>query len=130
MTINDFLVIQAVELPVKDFLNRIETALRENGIKIFTRINHAQAADDVGLSLPDEEVLVFGSPNVGTALMEENPAIGIELPLKILAWRNDDNKTMVAYHNLEKLGEIFQIKASLKTIAKLKEFMGNLINFK
>ncbi len=130
MTINDFLIIQSVELPVKDFLNRIETALRDKGIKIFTRINHAQAAEEVGLSLQDEEVLIFGSPKVGTALMDENPAIGIELPLKILAWRNDNDKTMIAYHNLEKLAEIFQIKTSLTTINKLKEFMGNLINFK
>ena len=38
----------------------------------------------MGLELPDEVVLVFGDPAVGTALMQTDPRVGIELPLRIL----------------------------------------------
>lgn len=36
--------------------------------------------------MPPNQVIVFGSPKVGTKLMQENPAISIELPLKISVW--------------------------------------------
>jgi uncharacterized protein (DUF302 family) len=39
-----------------------------------------------GLELPDEEVIVFGNPRAGTLLMQADPRIGIELPLRILVW--------------------------------------------
>jgi uncharacterized protein (DUF302 family) len=123
---NNFLVIQSVEFHVDTFLDRVEKILNEKGVKIFARINHAQAARDVGLSMQDEEVLFFGNPKIGTALMNENPYIGIELPLKILAWR-DKEKTLVAYQDLDKLAEIFRIKTSLATINMLKQFMEKLI---
>jgi uncharacterized protein (DUF302 family) len=82
---------------------------------------------DVGLSMQDEEVLFFGNPKIGTTLINESPYIGIELPLKILAWR-DKEKTLVAYQDLDKLAEIFRIKTSLATINMLKHFMEKLIN--
>jgi len=117
---NDFLVMHTSELSVKELLDQIEKALKAKKVKVFARINHAQAAHDVGLTLPDEEVLLFGNPLVGTALMVERPAFGIELPLKILAWHDSNlKKTRFAYHRLEKLAAIFQVQASMGTIQKL-----------
>lgn len=123
----DNLISQSSGLSVNDFLNRVENILREKDVTIFARINHAEAAKKAGLSLQDEEVLLFGNPKVGTALMTENPYIGIELPLKILAWRDKD-KTIISYQDLEKLAANFEIKTSLSTINLLKKFMDDLIN--
>ncbi len=122
----NLLIKHNTDLSVKDYLDKIEKILNEKNVKIFARINHAEAAKDAGLLLQDEEVLIFGNPKVGTALMKENPFIGIELPLKILAWR-DQNKTIVAYQDLDKLAEQFNLKTSIDTINLLKEFMKNLV---
>ena len=53
---------------------------------MFGRIDHAAAARESGLELPDEEVVVFGNPRAGTPLMRSDPRIAIQLPLCILVW--------------------------------------------
>lgn len=116
----------STEASVKAIIDRIEEILKQKGVTIFARINHAEAARAVGLSLPDEEVLIFGNPRVGTALMVENPSIGIQLPLKILAWQ-DNKKTHVAFQNMDFLGEQFNIQKSSHVMKTLADFMQNLV---
>ena len=41
-------------------------------------------------------MIVFGNPKAGTALMQSDPLIGLDLPLKILVWE-DGSTTHVAY---------------------------------
>jgi len=43
-------------------LDRLEAALKERGFIIFTRLDHAAAAQSVGLKMPRSTVLVFGNP--------------------------------------------------------------------
>ena len=124
-----FLNTQTSDRSVAEVINRIETKLKDNNIKIFARINHAEEARKVGLTMQDEEVIIFGNPNVGTHLMLENPYIGIELPLKVLAWRAEKaKKTIIVCDNLEFLANSFELKTSLEVIKKLKLFMADLIN--
>lgn len=78
-------------------LDRIEGLLRDKGLTIFARIDHAGAARGAGLDMQEEEVLIFGNPKAGTMLMKERPEIGIELPLRILAWADEEGTTHVGY---------------------------------
>lgn len=126
MTDKDFLITHTTALSVQEVMDKLEKSLHEKNVKIFARISHSQAALEAGLTMQAEEVLVFGNPKVGTALMLDNPAIGIELPLKVVAWQ-DTNGTQVAYQNLDRLAEIFAIKRAQETIELLKKFMANLI---
>jgi uncharacterized protein (DUF302 family) len=43
---------------------------------------HAAGAAAVGLSLRQTELLIFGSANGGTPLMQSSQTIGIDVPLK------------------------------------------------
>jgi hypothetical protein len=56
------------------------------------------------MELADEAVVVFGNPRGGTPRMQEDPKIGIELPLRILV-RNDGEQTHACFasqgYNLE-----------------------------
>lgn len=58
-------------------------------MKIFARIDFAADAAGSNMSLQPTELLVFGNPKVGTLLLQKNQAIGIDLPLKALAWTKD-----------------------------------------
>ena len=44
-------------------------------------------------------LIVFGNPNVGTPLMQSDPLIGIDLPLKFLVWKDHQGQVMISYNN-------------------------------
>jgi uncharacterized protein (DUF302 family) len=114
------------ELSVTEVIDNIEKILKEKNIKIFARINHGQAAHDVGLVMQDEELIIFGNPKAGTPLMIQSPAIGIELPLKIIAWR-ENQKTVVAYHDIEQLFSEFDITEFPDAIQQFKGLLAELV---
>jgi uncharacterized protein (DUF302 family) len=76
-----------VEVPgdVAAVVDLLTQALQARGVTLFATIDHAGGARAAGLELDDEEVLlVFGSPSVGTALMQADLQVGYDLPLRML----------------------------------------------
>lgn len=53
---------------------------------MFAEFDHDGAAAEVGMDLPGTHVIGFGSPRAGTPLMQADPRVGIELPLRVLVW--------------------------------------------
>ncbi len=84
---------------VKDTVDKLEAIVMAKGFKIVARVNHARAAELSGQSLNPTEVLIFGNPKVGTALMKSNQAIGLDLPIKVLVWKNDKGVVTLAYND-------------------------------
>jgi uncharacterized protein (DUF302 family) len=80
-------------------IHRLETLLNEKGIKIFARIDFSADAQDAGLALRSELMLIFGNPKAGTPLMVERPSVGIDLPLKVLAWEDSVGQSWVAFND-------------------------------
>ena len=67
-------------------VDRLAGIMEKNGITVFARVDHAAGAAGIGESLPAMEVIIFGNPKLGTPLMQANPEIGLDLPLKVLVW--------------------------------------------
>jgi uncharacterized protein (DUF302 family) len=83
----------------KDTMNRFENEVKARGMTIFARIDHAAGAARAGLTLPPTELLIFGNAKAGTPLMQSNQTIGIDLPLKALAWQDAAGKTWLSYND-------------------------------
>lgn len=71
-------------LSFQDTVQRLLTAFVDRGLKIFITIDQQAEAMAVGLSMPPTSLILFGNPASGTPLMLDNPAAGIDLPLKAL----------------------------------------------
>ena len=71
---------------VEDTVSRLTAVLDERGIKLFAVIDHSDAAQAAGLELRDTKVVIFGSPVVGTPIMQAEPLAALDLPLKVLVW--------------------------------------------
>jgi uncharacterized protein (DUF302 family) len=96
------LTIVDTDAEVPTAVARIERALDRLGVTLFATIDHAAGARAAGLELPDEVVLVFGDAAVGTALMQTDPRVGIDLPLRMLIWAQD-GRTRVGYRDPREL---------------------------
>jgi uncharacterized protein (DUF302 family) len=86
---------------VPQTLDRLEAVLKERGIAVFARIDHAGEAAKVGLQLPPTQVLVFGNPRAGTPLMVAHPTIAIDLPMKALAWQDATGKVWIGFNSVD-----------------------------
>lgn len=70
-------------------VERFEAALKDKGIAVVARVDHAVAAAAAGMTLRPTQLLIFGNPKLGTPLMQSDQRIGIDLPLKALAWEDE-----------------------------------------
>jgi uncharacterized protein (DUF302 family) len=80
-------------------IDKLETALKSNGMTIFKRIDHAAGARQAGLKLRETELLIFGNPEVGTPLMLCSQTMALELPQKALAYKDVDGHVWLAYND-------------------------------
>jgi uncharacterized protein (DUF302 family) len=110
---------------VKETIEGLKKAIEASGLTIFSLIDHAKEAQKVGLSLADEQLLIFGDPKVGTFLMQENPLIGIELPLKILVW-SFEGKTQIAFPDVGLWQKRFGLSKSVPILEKMKQLFNKL----
>ena len=74
---------------VMETLDRVEVAAKAAGFFIVARVDHSGAAEGVGLTLRPTALLIFGKPQGGTPLMQCDQRVGIDLPLKALAWKDE-----------------------------------------
>lgn len=91
----------AVKSPysAKVTMDRLEAAVRQRGLTVFARVDHAAGAARVGKSLRPTEVLVFGNPKGGTPFMECTQTVGIDLPLKALVWEDAAAQVWLGYND-------------------------------
>lgn len=59
-------------------IDQLVHAVEEAGASIIARVDHSGAAADAGLELRPTELLIFGNPQLGTPLMQQDQRIGLE----------------------------------------------------
>jgi uncharacterized protein (DUF302 family) len=96
---NNGLVSVQSRASARETLDRLLAALATRKLTVFARVDHANAAASVRLSLRPTEVVIFGNPMGGTALMQDQQSAGIDLPLKALVWEDADGKAWLTYND-------------------------------
>lgn len=99
-------------LSVDDSVARLTEILAARGLKLFAVIDHSGEARAVGLELRDTKVVIFGSPEAGTPVMVNAPLVALDLPLKVLVWRDGD-QTKLTYTKPTALGARYQLPDDL-----------------
>ena len=106
---DDRMVVKKSAHSVAATLDRVSEVLKTRGIAIVARVDHAAAAEKVGLTLKPIQLLIFGNPKLGTPLMQSNRKIGVELPMKVLAWEDDSGQVWLAYVKPEVLKSEYSV---------------------
>ena len=118
----------AVKSPyeVRETLDRLEAQAKKRGLKVFARIDHAAGAASVGKTLRPTEVLIFGNPQGGTPFLECAQSAGIDLPLKALAWRDEQGQVWLAYNDLAFLARRHGV-GSCPAVAPIGQALASLV---
>jgi uncharacterized protein (DUF302 family) len=86
-------------------LSRLERAAAAKGLTVATKIDHAAAAKRAGLNLRPTTLVIAGNPAAGTPLMQADPTMAVELPLRFLVWQGDDGGTRVSYDPIKSIAK-------------------------
>src|SRR5215471_20745180 len=90
---------------VGDTIQRFEDAVKASGWMVFTRLDHAAAAEKYQQKLLPRTVIVYGNPGLGTANMVKVPTLAIDIPPKALVWQDDQGKVWLSYNSATYLSE-------------------------
>lgn len=111
---------------VAQTLDRLERALKDKGIVVFARIDHTAGAKKAGMPLRSTELLIFGNPKLGTPLMQSKQTIGIDLPLKVLAWEDENGQVWLTYNAPDFLANRHGITDRAQVLTKMTEALQKL----
>lgn len=118
-----------IELAATDNPGQVEARLRDaldaHGLQLFARIDHAAGARKAEVELEPNVVLIFGNVHVGTPLMQADPRVGIELPLRMLIWQDSDG-THVGYPDPRELADRYALDGQQETLQRQAAVLAKL----
>lgn len=89
----------ATDKSVAQAADALAAAIEPAGITLFARVNHGKGARMVDADIGDAQLLIFGTPKVGTPALMDNRLAGIMLPLRVLVYEDEGGQTWLAYHD-------------------------------
>ncbi len=105
---------------------RLVEAIERRGLTVFARFDHALGARAAGLELADELVIAFGNPRAGTPLMQSDPRVGIELPLRILVWTAPDG-VQLGYRDPRELAGEYDLSGHTQVLEGMAGLLADLV---
>ena len=81
-------------------------------MKVFAVIDQSEEAREAGQQLRETTLVIFGSPDAGTPVMDAARLAALDLPLKILIWA-DGSRTNVTYYSPAAIAARYGLSAEL-----------------
>lgn len=114
---------------VSDTIDALAAAVVRAGLVVFARIDHAANAANVGMKLRPTEVIIFGGHEKSAILMEDEQAAGLDLPMRAVAWEDENGETWLTYNDPHWIGArhrlgvasrdvLHEIEAAMVTMAR------------
>ncbi|OED38344.1 hypothetical protein AB833_19990 [Chromatiales bacterium (ex Bugula neritina AB1)] len=111
---------------VSTTLDRLEAILKDKGLGVFGRVDHAANAQKVDMSMPATQVLIFGNPKAGTPLMLKSASMALDLPLKMLASEDSDSQVTLSWMDPLHLKEFHQVEECEKIFDNMSKALDGL----
>ncbi len=115
-----FVLFQSDYGPKKTY-QKMKDYLEGQGMFYPHIVDHQTAAQNANMTLEPIYLVIFGNPKMGTLLMQENPEVGIELPLKALIYKDNENRTWVMYKDMNYLKDLYFLKDPNGVIDKMNQ---------
>ncbi|MCP2045442.1 DUF302 domain-containing protein [Pontibacter sp. HSC-36F09] len=116
---SDRLLTKPSAYSMEETLDKLQTAIQGMGINLIAEVDHAKAAADKGLELRPTHVLIFGNPLVGTNLMQADQRSGLDLPLRLLVWEDENGQVYLSYRHPNELKQDFKLREQQAVLDKM-----------
>jgi len=84
---------------MSDTIVAIQEAIKAKEMVIVAVINHSKAAKKAEIKLRDTVLIIFGNPVAGSKLMLKKQTAAIDLPQKMLVWKDKGGRVRISYND-------------------------------
>lgn len=116
----------SVDQTVANLKNAIE-ALADRGFRVPFVIDFLSGDQHEIDHLGATTLLIFGNPNAGTPLMQNQQRIGVDLPQKFLVWEDRYGQTHVTYNDILFLAERHNLQGVEQNIENISKALANFV---
>ena len=90
-------------------LRRAIARIEAHGLDVFEVIDHSGDAAEVGVTMPDTKLVLFGHPQAAAELMLIDPRTAIDLPLRLLICEGHGGEVFVSYTSPAYLAQRYRL---------------------
>jgi uncharacterized protein (DUF302 family) len=76
---------------------RVKQDIATKGIMFFSAVDQYKLAADAGINLRPSTLLIFGNPPLGTLFIKANPVAGLDWPVRLLVFQDEQGDVWTAY---------------------------------
>jgi uncharacterized protein (DUF302 family) len=107
----------------------LKNAIANNpNLSIVVELDHQANAASVGLELRPTKLIVFGNPNLGTPLMQDEQTTGLDLPQKMLVWEDEEGNVKVSYNDIYFIAQRHGVEGNEEVLDQISSALANLAN--
>lgn len=89
---------------------RLKQDIAAKGIRFFDEIDQARLAADAGIEIRPSTLLVFGNPPLGTLFIRSNPLAGLDWPVRLLVFEDEQGQVWTAYTDFSYIAHRHEIR--------------------
>jgi len=112
---------------VNKTVSEIEKIVTSKGMSVFAVIDHKAAAESVNMNMHDSKVIIFGNPKIDARIMLKDERAALDLPFKILIYKDANGKTQILYSNPQTLKKRYDLK-ECQAIDMMEAFLNTITN--
>ena len=121
---NDRVITQPSNADFETTWTRLTDAIVASPATIAFTVDHGANSGGV---LNPTRLVVFGNPNLGTPIMQARASAGIDLPLKLLVWEDDDGNVFVTANDPDLLRRRHRMGSSADTLIPVAGATANFL---
>jgi uncharacterized protein (DUF302 family) len=96
-TDGDGIILVKSAYPMGETIRRLKNDIADKKITFFAQIEQSKLAAEAGIALRPSTLLIFGNPPLGTQFMTSNPLSGLDWPVRLLVFQDQDGTVWTAY---------------------------------
>ena len=111
---------------VAEAADRLVAAIEEAGAMVVARIDHQSNAASVGMELPAATKIIFGNPNLGTPVMQQDIRAAYHLPQMMLIYEDEDGQAHVMWQEPEKTFDDLDVDDDSDAVESMEDALERL----
>jgi uncharacterized protein (DUF302 family) len=112
---------------MRETVDRIVKDVAAKKIMLFSVIDQAQLAKDGGVDLHPSTLIIFGNPPLGTQFLTSKAESGLDWPVRLLVYQDDQGKVWTAYTDFAWIAERHGIRNRKPQFKMASEVIGSIV---